>query len=55
MLKSLKLPTDFDAVFVLDRVIHKEGLYISNMFNIVEKQFSIIIATRTKPGRVANM
>jgi hypothetical protein len=36
---------DFDAVFLKDSVIQKEGLYVYNTLNIVGKHYHISIAT----------
>jgi hypothetical protein len=41
---------NFDAVFLIDRVIQEEGYYVYNMYNIVEKDFSISIAPEQSRG-----
>jgi hypothetical protein len=43
---SLKVnyPKNYDAVSLIDKVILEEGLYVYNMHNIVQKDFSFSIA-----------
>jgi hypothetical protein len=42
---------DIDGVFLIDRVIHKEDLNAHNMYNIVERHFSISITpVRSRGG-----
>jgi hypothetical protein len=44
-------PTDYDAIFFINKVIQEEGLYVCNMHNIVEKHFTISIApVRSRGG-----
>jgi hypothetical protein len=44
--------TDFYAVFLLDKVIQEEGLYVYKIRNIVEKRLSVSITLcKSKAGR----
>jgi hypothetical protein len=40
----LDYPTDFDALFLTDKVTQEEGVFVYNMHNIVEQHFSFGIA-----------
>jgi hypothetical protein len=48
----LKYPTDLDAVFLIDRVIQEEGLYVYNIYNIVQKHFTTLscVVSGTEPN-----
>jgi hypothetical protein len=52
----LNYRTDFDADFLIDRVIQVEGLFVCNMHNIAEEHFSINYqhCTGVKPDQVAS-
>jgi hypothetical protein len=42
--------TYFDAVFLIDRVFQKERFSICNLYNIIQKHFSIRFATVQSHG-----
>jgi hypothetical protein len=48
-------PKNVDAVFLLDRMIHEEGLYEYNMHNLAEKHFSISMASVRNRGELLVM
>jgi hypothetical protein len=52
MFRSLKSKTDIYAVFLKDRVIQEEGLYVYNMLNLVEKDLvSALLPCEARAGR----